>query len=50
MACKTQFYSVDGWFVQVLHVNDNHWIWVAGNTNNEISVHDSMGDNLSQDR
>ena len=40
-------YPVDGKFVQVLQVNNNHWICVAGNKNNEISVYDSMGGNLS---
>ena len=44
-----RFATVDGTFVQVLHVNNNHWICVAGNKNNEISVYNSMGGNLSQD-
>ena len=44
-----RFTAVDGKFVQVLHVDNNHWIWVAGNTNDEASVYDSMGVNLSQD-
>ena len=38
-----------GKFVQVLHVNNNYWICVAGNKNNEVSVYDSMGGNLSKD-
>ena len=41
------FATVDGKFVQVLNVNNNHWICVAGNKNNE--VYDSMGGNSSQD-
>ena len=44
-----RFATVDGKFVQVLHVNNNHWICVAGNKNNEVSVYDSMGGNLSKD-
>ena len=52
MACKTQFYGVLPQLMEslfVLHVNNNHWICVAGNKNNEIPVYDSMGGNLSQD-
>ena len=30
-------------------MNNNHWICVAGNTNNEVSVYYSIGGNLSQD-
>ena len=30
-----------------MHVNNNHWTCVAGNDNNEVSVYDSMGGNLS---
>ena len=44
-----RFTTVDGKFAQVLHVNNNHWICVAGNKNNEVSVYDSMGGNLSKD-
>ena len=44
-----RFATVDGKFVQVLHVNNNHWICVAGSKNNEVSVYDSMGGNLSKD-
>ena len=44
-----RFATVDGKFAQVLHVNNNHWICVAGNKNNEVSVYDSMGGNLSKD-
>ena len=44
-----RFATVDGKFVHVLHVNNNHWICVAGNTNNDVSVYDSMGGNLSKD-
>ena len=44
-----RFTTVDGKFVQDSHVNNNHWICVAGNANNEVSVCDSMGVNLSQD-
>ena len=40
-----RFVTVD----QVLHVNNKHWICVAGKKNNEVSVYDSMGGNLSQD-
>ena len=44
-----RFATVDGKFVQVLQVNNNHWICLAGNKNNEASVYDSMGGNLSKD-
>ena len=44
-----RFATVDGKFVQVLHVNINHQICVAGNKNNEVSIYDSMGCNLSKD-
>ena len=44
-----RFATVDGKFFQVLHVNNNHWICVAGNTNNDVSVYDSMDGNLSKD-
>ena len=44
-----RFTTVDGKFVQVLHVNNNHWICGAGNKSNEVSIFDSMGGNLSQD-
>ena len=44
-----RFATFDGKFVQVLHVNNNHWICVAGNKNNEVSVYDSMSGNLSKD-
>ena len=30
-------------------MNNKHWICVAGKKNNEVSVYDSMGGNLSQD-
>ena len=30
-------------------MNNNYWICVAGNKNNEVSVYDSMGGNLSKD-
>ena len=30
-------------------MNNNRWICVAGNKNNEVSVYDSMGGNLSKD-
>ena len=43
------FVTVEGKFVQVLHVNNNHWICVARNKNNEVSVYGSMGSNLSKD-
>ena len=43
------FATFDGKFVQVLHVNNNHWICVARNKNNEVSVYDSMSGNLSKD-
>ena len=32
-----------------MHVNNNQWICVAGNKNNEVSVYDSMCGNLSKD-
>ena len=32
-----RFAIVAGKFVQVLHVIYNHWICIAGNTNNEVS-------------
>ena len=44
-----RFATVNGKFVQVLHVNNNHGICVAGNKNNEISIYDWMGGDLSQD-
>ena len=44
-----RFATVEGKFVQVLHVNNNHWICVARNENNEVSVYGSMGSNLSKD-
>ena len=44
-----RFATVDRKFVQLLHVNNNHWICVAGNKSNEVSVYDSMGDHLSKD-
>ena len=54
MVCKTHLYSVfatvDGKFVQVLFVNNDHWICVAGNKNNEVSVYDSVGGNLNKIR
>ena len=45
-----RFATVDGKFVQVLLVNNDHWICVAGNKNNEVSVYDSVGDNLNKIR
>ena len=44
------FTTVDGKFAKVLHMNNNHRICVAGNKNIEISVYDSMGGNLRQDK
>ena len=44
-----RFATADGNFVQVLHVNNNHWICIAANKNNEASAYDSMGGNLSKD-
>ena len=44
-----RFATADGNFVQVLHVNNNHWICIAVNKNNEASAYDSMGGNLSKD-
>ena len=44
-----RFATADGKFVQVLQVDKSHWICVAGNKNNQVSLYDSMGDNLSQD-
>ena len=44
-----RFATVDGKFVQVLQVNINPQICVAGNKNNEVSIYDSMGCNLSKD-
>ena len=44
-----RFVTVEGKFVQVLHVNNNHRICVARNKNNEVSVYGSMGSNLSKD-
>ena len=44
-----RFATVDGEFVQVLHMNNNHWICAAGNRKDEVSVYDSMGGNLSKD-
>ena len=44
-----RFATVNGKFVQVLHVNNNHGICVAGNKNNEISIYDWMGGDLSHD-
>ena len=44
-----RFTTVNGKFVQVLHANTNHWVCVAGNTNNEASVYDSTGGNFSKD-
>ena len=44
-----RFATVDGKFVQVLHMNNNHWICVAGNKSYEVSVYDSMGGNLGKD-
>ena len=44
-----RFPTVDGKFVQVLNVNNNHWICVAGNKNIEVSVYDQMSGNLSKD-
>ena len=41
--------TVDGNFAHVLLVNNGHWICVARNKNNEVSVYDSMGGNLSKD-
>ena len=35
-----RFPTVDGKFVQVLNVNNNHWICVASNKNIEVSVYD----------
>ena len=32
-----------------MHVNNNQWICVAVNKNNEVSVYDSMCGNLSKD-
>ena len=43
------FATVNEKFVQVLHVENNHWMCVAGNTGNEVSVYDSMVGNLTQD-
>ena len=45
-----RFATVDGKFVQVLLVNNDHWICVAGNKNNEVSVYDSVGGNLNKIR
>ena len=45
-----RFATVDGKFVQVLFVNNDHWICVAGNKNNEVSVYDSVGGNLNKIR
>ena len=45
-----RFATVDEKFVQVLHVNNNLWICVADNKNNEFSLYDSMGGNLSKDK
>ena len=36
------FVPVKGKFVQVLHVNKNHWVCVAGERNNEIHIYDSL--------
>ena len=44
-----RFATVDGKFVQVLHVNINHQICVASNKNNEVSIYGLMGCNLSKD-
>ena len=44
-----RFATVDGKFVHISHVNNNQWICVAGNTNDEVSVCYSMSGNLSQD-
>lgn len=30
-------------------MKNNHWIFVPGNSNNEVLVYDSMGGNLSKD-
>ena len=35
-----RFATVDGKFVQVLPVNNNHWICVAGDKNNEVPIYD----------
>ena len=45
-----RFATVDEKFVQVLHVNNNLRICVADNKNNEFSLYDSMGGNLSKDK
>ena len=45
-----RFATVDGKFVQVLLVNNDHWICVAGKKNNEVSVYDSVGGNLNKIR
>ena len=44
-----RFATVDGKFVRVLHVHNNHRICVACNKNNEVSVYDSMGGHFSKD-
>ena len=44
-----RFATVDGKFAQALHVNNDHKICGAGNKNNEVTVYDSMGGNLSKD-
>ena len=36
------FVPVKGKFVQVLNVNKNHWVCVAGEGNNEIHIYDSL--------
>ena len=36
------FVPVKGKFVQVLNVNKNHWVCVAGDGNNEIHIYDSL--------